>query len=90
MIGNLNSIMNAVLLINIISINTSISFLADVCLLWRHFRQFMSGSLRGGPSQTQHTSSPLAETGKERERGKERIERTERKLERETERKKER
>lgn len=26
-------------------------------LPWRHLRQFMRGSLRGGPSQTQQTSS---------------------------------
>lgn len=33
-----------------------------VGLPWRHLRQFTRGSLRGGASQIQHTSSPPEET----------------------------
>lgn len=36
-----------------------------LCLPWRHLRQFMRGSLRGGASQTQQTSSTPTATGED-------------------------
>lgn len=40
-------------------------------LPWRHLRQFMRGSLRGGASQTQQTSSTPAETEEQQRRTRE-------------------